>query len=215
MDSLEQRRWTWTFALFIPAIVALTACDNVESVPFECEPGESQGCVCADGSSGAQVCDDSGELWGLCRCEDGGADGDGDVDGDGDGDPVEPCAIDGNYRVEGNVLACHGCEWQGYSDVEFTFEQRGGQGFVTFDGVTHGPLEFADTDLCLIHGTDSWSADQYTQGDRAWSGVGTYDFAFEGSRVDGIYTWVVTEYDGDATVFSDCRVTYSVSGMLR
>ena len=57
-----------------------------------CEPGESQPCTCADGSSGAQECSDDGDAWEDCTClgdDDTGDDDTGDDDttgGDADGD---------------------------------------------------------------------------------------------------------------------------------
>lgn len=72
--------------------MAITACGGgSESELFDagdldraCVPGSSVSCTCGDGKTGAQVCLESGQAFGVCECADdgaGGSGGGGDKDG--------------------------------------------------------------------------------------------------------------------------------------
>ncbi len=74
----------------------LTAC-----TPDVCIPGETQECLCSDGDDGVQACDDAGDRYSDCECDDGTPST--DTAGSTDGAELffEDCA------------ACHGVEGEG------------------------------------------------------------------------------------------------------
>lgn len=59
-------RRSWLIAPALLVALGLWGCDDGE--PARCTPGATQGCVCADGASGAQTCDESGAAFGACTC---------------------------------------------------------------------------------------------------------------------------------------------------
>jgi len=67
-----------TIILLVVAVSLAWACADDGEV---CEPGETQPCICTDGSSGAQSCNAKGSGWEGCECS-----GDTDVDADTDAD---------------------------------------------------------------------------------------------------------------------------------
>jgi hypothetical protein len=194
-------------------------CGDAGDAGTLCTPGASQACTCTDGSSGAQVCAGDGMSFESCICAspDGDADVDTDVDGDADSDADdEPadCPFAGRYSVDGEISFCHGCEWSPFTGEIFEFAVVPGGATVTFDGFTHGPLMVDEgaSGTCIVHGSDSWTEDEYIQGNEAYSGSGTYHFNFTGDGFRGLFSWVITTYvDGVATIV-DCEVTYRVTG---
>jgi hypothetical protein len=121
----------------------------------------------------------------------------------------------GDYLVDGEVLSCSGCVWNDFRDETFSVSLSSSGGFVNFDGFNHGPLLYGSGDRCILHGTDSWTSQQYAEpdGSASYSGVGTYHLLFSGDRMWGAYSWVVTKYVGGDTEFVDCLVTYHVEGV--
>lgn len=79
-------------ALLGTAFGSWSACKRRRLV---CDPGASQGCVCASGRSGAQVCADDGNRWEACECDPGGV----EVDA-GDEADAEPDIAPGDQRDE-------------------------------------------------------------------------------------------------------------------
>ena len=65
------------FIVVLLLAASLTACDSGSSGSNNiCDPGVYQECPCAGGVQGVQQCDDSGDLWGDCSCDPGGASND-------------------------------------------------------------------------------------------------------------------------------------------
>lgn len=52
------------FLFFIVASASLFHCEQEQA----CTPGETQACLCSDGSSGVQVCAPGGMSWDACGC---------------------------------------------------------------------------------------------------------------------------------------------------
>ncbi|MCH9680148.1 MAG: DUF4215 domain-containing protein [Deltaproteobacteria bacterium] len=92
-----------------------TAEDTSTGDPF-CEPGETRQCPCDEGPPGTEVCNDQGDAWGECACQEPGC-GNGVVEGDeqcddGNADDSDACpstcqsATCGDGFVQTGVETC-------------------------------------------------------------------------------------------------------------
>lgn len=52
--------------VFFFGVLLLGACGSEDDDPGDCPEGATQGCLCAGGDNGAQVCDNG--AWGACEC---------------------------------------------------------------------------------------------------------------------------------------------------
>jgi hypothetical protein len=70
VELVRARRSLLAFALLVPvAGIALPSCGGGGSGTKEvCTPGETQACICTNGSTGAQSCAADGTQFGACTC---------------------------------------------------------------------------------------------------------------------------------------------------
>lgn len=66
--ALRWLSWLGLWLFMAGCTAGCTAGGVDATVSARCAPGATQRCACANGASGAQVCDDDGARWGDCTC---------------------------------------------------------------------------------------------------------------------------------------------------